>query len=156
MLPDDVYRSRLQAAIEGLRYWIPTVSDVANVAEREGEGYWKIQVTPAAANACPFELVLRTDQRHDLVIGGETFEDLPTRSLDVFVPLAEAIAEGRVMQCRWLSAATGAQTAIETIVTLSDGREWSSARMLTPLASDHPDAVIAKARHFVPYHRRRD
>lgn len=154
MLPDDVYRSRLQATIEGLRYWIPTVADVAHVSEREGDRFWKMSVTPAAANACPFELVLRTDQCHDLVIGGETFEDLPTKSLDAFVPLVEAIAEGRVMQCHWTSAATGTQTAVETIVTLSDGREWSSARMLTPLASDNPDAVIASARHFVPYRRR--
>lgn len=155
MLPDDVYRSRLEAAIAGLRYWLPTVSDVATVTEAEGSGFWKMSVTPKAANACPFELVLRADQRHDLVIAGETFEDLPTKSLDIFVPLVEAIAEGRVVRCHWKSGATGAETAVETIVTLSDGREWSSARMLTPLASDNPDGVIAAARHFVPYHRRK-
>lgn len=153
MLPDDVYRSRLQAAIAGLRYWIPTVTDVAHVSESEGDGFWKMTAAPDAPNACPFELVLRADQRHDLVIAGETFEDLPTKSLDIFVPLVEAIAEGRVVQCHWKSAATDAKTAVETIVTLPDGREWSSARMLTRLASDNPDGVIADARHFVPYHR---
>lgn len=155
MLPDDVYRSRLEATIAALRYWAPTVADVAEVAEAEGSGFWKMTVAPRAANACPFELVLRADQRHDLVIAGETFEDLPTKSLDVFVPLVEAIAEGRVVQCRWQSAATDAETAVETIVTLPDGREWSSARMLTSLARDNPDGVIAASRHFVPYHRRR-
>lgn len=153
MLPDDVYRSRQEAAIAGLRYWAPTVSDVASISESEGNGFWKISVTPDAANACPFELVLRSDQRHDLVIAGETFEDLPTKSLDVFVPLADAISQGRVVQCHWQSAATGAATAIETIVTLPDGREWSSARMLTRLASDNPDGVVAVTRHFVPYRR---
>lgn len=155
MLSDDVYRSRLEAAIAGLRYWVPTVFDVARVSESEGAGYWKIAVEPHAAHACPFELVLRADQRHDFVVAGEVFEDLPTKSLDVFVPLATAIAEGRVVQCHWRSAATGVESAVETVIYLADGREWSSAHMRNSFANEHPDAVIATQRHFVPYHRRR-
>ena len=151
MLPDDVYRSRLEAAIAGLRYWIPTVSDVARVAEHTGDGYWKLSLVPHAAGACPFEFVLRNDQKHDVVIAGEVFEDLPTPSLEVFTHLADAIAQGRVVQCHWRSAATDIESAVETIVMLADGREWSRARYLTRMVDDNPDGFIATEHHFAPY-----
>jgi len=31
MLPDDVFRSRLQATITALRYWAPSVADAARL-----------------------------------------------------------------------------------------------------------------------------
>ncbi len=151
MLPDDVYRSRLEAAIAGLRYWIPTVSDVAHATLDAGSGFWKLAVLPHAAGACPFELVLRQDQKHDIIIGGEAFEDLPTPNLEVFPQLADAIAEGHVVQCAWRSAVTGVESAVETIVTLADGREWSRCRFLTHMVDDHPDGFIATEHCFVPY-----
>lgn len=151
MLPDDVYRSRLEAAIAGLRYWIPTVADVARATESEGPGYWKLSVVPDTDEACPFELVLRHDQKHDLVIGSETFEDLPTPNLEAFAPLAQAISDGRVVRCCWRSAMTDIESAVETIVTLADGREWSRVRYVTHLVDDNPDGFIATEHCYVPY-----
>ncbi len=58
MLPDDVFRSRLQATIMALRYWAPSIADAARLEDTETSDYWKIIVTPAMASACPFELIL--------------------------------------------------------------------------------------------------
>ena len=35
MLPDDVFRSRLQTTITALRYWAPSVADAARLDEDE-------------------------------------------------------------------------------------------------------------------------
>ena len=53
MLPDDVFRSRLQSTITALRYWAPSVADAARLEEAETSDYWKIIVTPAVAERLP-------------------------------------------------------------------------------------------------------
>ena len=93
MLPDDVFRSRLQTTITALRYWAPSIADAARMQESETGNFWKIIVTPMVASACPFELILHFDQRYDLAVGDETYERRPIESFDWFVPFAEAIAE---------------------------------------------------------------
>lgn len=153
MLSDDVFRSRLNATIEALRYWVPTVSDTAQIQESSGDGFWKLALTPHAREACPFELVLRLDQRHDLTIADELFEDEPTDTLELFVPLVTAITEGRVIQRLWSTRATGTPCALETHVRLQTGEDWVRCRILNPVASPGADATTHRDRTFLPYRR---
>ena len=154
MSPDDAYLARLQAEIASLRYWVPTIADAAHVEDFDSPDYWKLAVIPHVAAACPFELLLRADQRYDVVIAGEAYEDLKIESLDLFVPLVEAIALGHVVQRDLASAATGQSHAIETVVTLAKGAPWRQRRVLAALPPDTgTDDIIVTERHFLPYRR---
>ena len=135
MLPDDVFRSRMQTTITALQYWAPSIADAAQVEETETGSFWKITVTPGLPNACPFELIVHFDQRYDLAIGSETYESLPIESFDMFLPFVEAVADGNVVQRRRLSRLTGLERSVETLVTLANGatgREVRGERQMVP------------------------
>jgi hypothetical protein len=154
MLPDDVFRSRLQSTITALRYWAPSIADTAHVEEAETGNYWKIIIAPTLARACPFELILHFDQRYDLAIGDETYESLPIESFDIFVPFVEAIADGNVVQRRWISRLTGLERSVETLVAMGGGGIWREARgepHLMPSLED--DGTELRERRFLPYRR---
>jgi hypothetical protein len=155
MLPDDVFRSRLQTTITALRYWAPSVADAARLEETETSDYWKIIVTPTVASACPFELILHADQRYDIAIADQTYESRPIESFDWFVPLASAIADGRVVRRQWISRLTGLERSVETLVTLPNGGIWREGRgeapPRTPTIED--DVTELRERRFLPYRR---
>lgn len=151
MLSDDVFRSRLQATIASLRYWVPTIADCARTLERETADFWRLAVTPAVEGACAFELMLHPSQRYDLAVAGETYEDRPVESLDLFLPLVEALVEGRVVQRRKTSLATGVTHDVETIVSLAPGKEWRDHRHRADTPADTD--VVFDDRHFLPYRR---
>jgi hypothetical protein len=154
MLSDDAIRSRLQATVESLRYWVPTIADVADTSEREGLDGWTLVISPRVAGACPVQVTLHPAQRFDLVIAGESYEGRTAASFDLILPLLEAITEGRIVQRHWISTATGAVRAIETIVRLADGSVWRDGRTIEPVATIIPrEATERHDRHFVPYRR---
>jgi hypothetical protein len=154
MLPDDAIRSRLQATVESLRYWVPTIADVARVAERERPDAWTFIIGPNIASACPVDVTLHSGQQFDLVIAGEAYEGRTAASFDLILPLLEAVTEGRVVQRHWVSLATGAPRAIETIVTLGDGSIWRDGRTIEAVAGVIPrEATERHDRHFLPYRR---
>lgn len=151
---DDRFRSRLQAAIASLRYWIPSIADSAAITQTDADDYWEISIEPHTPGACPFELVLRADGKHDMMIASETYEDEPTEDLDLFVPFAQAIANGSVIRRIYTARATRTPLAIETIVELADGTSWQRRRDLeTGLNGDLPHDVVVRDRHFLPYRR---
>jgi len=154
MNPADAYLARLQATIASLRYWVPTVADVVRHEEFDSPDYWKLAITPNIATACPLELLLRADEHYDISVAGEYYEDLPIHSLDMLVPLVEAIAMGHVVQRVTTSARTGVKQRVETVVTLGNGEIWRQHRELTP-PSPHtePDEMLVTVRHFLPYRR---
>lgn len=151
---DDRYRARLQAAIASLRYWVPTISDAAHITQSDGGTYWSLSAEPHISGACPFELVLRDDGRHDIMIAGESYEDLPTEDLDVFVPLACAIARGDVTRRITSTSATGIPISVETIIQLDGAKNWHKSRALLPPGQrlESGDAVVSD-RRFLPYRR---
>jgi hypothetical protein len=151
MLSDEAYRSRLRATIASIRYWAPQITDAAKVEESETPEYWKLAVTPHVPGACPFELILRADRHYGIVVGSETFEDLPIESFDGFLPLVEAIAAGRLIQRRWSSAATGLDEAIETIITLGNSAEWRRGTGLDRLGEEA--GLVRRDHHYLPYRR---
>jgi hypothetical protein len=154
MLPDDAIRSRLQATVEQLRYWVPTIADIVRASESEVPGRWTLSIVPKVEGACPVAITLRDNQHFDLAIAGEVYEDRAIASLDLILPLLQSITEGRVVQRCWMSRATGAHRATETIVTLADGSVWRDGRTIGAVA----EAILREAterhdRHFLPYRR---
>ena len=154
MLPDDVFRTRLRATIESLRYWIPSIADTAETEEGETETAWKMAISPKVTGASPFELMLRADQMHDIASAGEVYENRPIQSFDIFIELAEAIVAGNAVQRRWVSAATGAPCSVETLVLLGNGRLWRDGRNAGVIPDGVPrDALVRHDRNFLPYRR---
>jgi hypothetical protein len=151
MTPDEAYRSKLRVAIASIRYWVPQINDAARVDETETPEYWKLAVHPLVPGACPFEIILRLDGHYGIVVASETFEDLPITSFDNFLPMVQAIADGRVVQHRWASAATGGPLAIETVLHLGTGKEWRQGTGLGQLATQ--DGTVRHDTHFLPYRR---
>jgi hypothetical protein len=154
MKPDDVFRSQLQSTIIALRYWAPSIADAARVEVQETADYFKIAMTPFIAAGCPFELILHNDQKYDLAIAGETYEDRPMPSLDLFLPFVEAIADGNVVHRRYVSRLTGLEHSTETRVTLADGYLWRESRSAADKApSLDDDRTELLERRFLPYRR---
>jgi hypothetical protein len=154
MLPDDVFRSRLQLTITALRYWAPSVADAARLEETETGDYWKIIVTPTVASACPFELILHAEQRYDLAIADESYESRQIESFDWFLPFADAIADGQVVQRHWISRLTGLERSVETLVTMAGGSIWRDGRGASPrMPTLEDDGTELRERRFLPYRR---
>lgn len=150
MISNDAYRSRLQATITTLQYWAPSIADVASVEESEASDHWRIEARPHLANACPFELILRVDRHYSIMVGGEIYEDRPIPSLDLFVPLLDAIVSGAVLQRRWFSTATATLRAVETVILLPGDRRWHEGNTS---AAPLPDGSECRDRYFLPYQR---
>jgi hypothetical protein len=154
MLPDDLFRSRLQTTITALKYWAPSIADAARIEETETGSFWKIAVAPLLAGACPFELILHFHQYYDVAVAEEAYEGLPLQSFDHFLPLVTAIADGRIVQRHWMSRLTGLERAVETLVMLpGDGiwREGRGASSQRPSLDD--DGSELRERCFLPYKR---
>jgi hypothetical protein len=154
MSGEDSFRYRLWATVESLRYWAPAIADVARVDESETTASWSVVITPYVARACPMELTLKATRLFDMTIAGESYRDRSLDVLDFILPLIESVTEGRVIQRKWVSVATGAVRSVETIVTLEDGSVWTEGRTLAPVGSAIPeDATERHDRHFLPYRR---
>jgi hypothetical protein len=151
MLPDDVFRTKFDHTVSDLRQWSGALTDCARVEEEDAARYWRIAVRPLAAGACPLELILHHRQRCDLAIGEESYEDRAVDEFDLLLPIAEAIAAGRVLARHKTSANTGAALAIETHVRLADGQVWQADRRLRPRSV--PGRTILEDRWFLPYRR---
>jgi hypothetical protein len=154
MYSDDVYRNHLGETIAALEDWARDNRDVATIETSSNAAYWKLSVMPHAAGACPIELLLRADQRFNVAIGGEVYEDKPVDKFDFFAMLVRAIARGNVERINVLNALTGALEAIETRVTLEDGWAWIGERRIASRGSHKIDsAQELRTRRFVPYRR---
>lgn len=146
MTPEGSGLSSIEVTIEQIRYWVPTINDVASMVEaREGHS-WLLSIEPHLAAACPVAIALRQDGRFDMSLAGETYEDCTLQSLDQLVLLLERIVDGDVIQRRWVSAATGLAQGIETFVRLGPGITWRNG--------PEPDGGVERRdRHFLPYRR---
>jgi hypothetical protein len=160
MISDDTYRASLQQTIAAIKAWTGFVADVARVEEGEIPGAWRLALTPHSARACPIEIVLRSDQRCDLRIGGETYEDLAltsqdrSTSLDMMLPLLEAVADGNVLTRYISSAGTGLLCSVASIVTFLDGRTIEHEHTPAHLnGAAVVGAIETRDVHYLPYRR---
>lgn len=151
LLPDDVFRTKLDRTIAALRQWGQGVSDCAKVAEVQEKSHWWFVAIPHAPGACRFELVVHHNQKHDIAINHEPYEDRGVEELDRLLPMAEAIAAGNVFRRFRRSANTGAHLAIETIVRLPGDQLWQADRWLVP--GKPLGRTTLDDRWFLPYRR---
>jgi hypothetical protein len=145
--PEGFRGPSVEATIEQIRYWVPTISDVAHTVEaREGES-WLLSLEPHQPTACPVAIALRQSGRFDISLAGETYEDRALETLDQLVLLLERIADGNVIQRTWVSTVTGEPQGIETHVRIGAGLIWRNGTA--------PDGgAECRDRHFLPYRRR--
>jgi hypothetical protein len=144
--PEGFRGPSVEATIEQIRYWVPTISDVARALEaRDGES-WLLSLEPHLATACPVAIALKQSGRFDISLAGETYEDRALETLDQLVLLLERIVDGDVIQRNWVSAITGVPQGIETHVPLGAGLVWRNGA--------EPDGgAECRDRHFLPYRR---
>ncbi len=144
--PEGFRGPSVEATIEQIRYWVPTISDVARILEaRDGES-WLLSLEPHLATACPVAIALRQNGRFDISLAGETYEDRALESLDQLVALLERIVDGDVIRRKWLSTATGALQGLETHVRLGAGVVFRNG----PIPEDGAESCD---RHFLSYRR---
>lgn len=154
MFSDDVYRDKLATVIDVLEAWAERTRDAAAIEATVTPVFWKLSVKPNALGACPFELLLRADQRFNVRIADEVYEDKPVDKFEFFPMLVRAIERGNVERVAISSALTGALDAIETRVTLEDGWAWIGERRVGPRTSRRQDSAhVQRAKRFVPYRR---
>ncbi len=152
MMPNDIFQRGFDRTVGDIRTWALQRKCQAQFDEETTPTYWRASIQPAVAGACAAELILYRDQRFDVTIGSETYEGRRIENLGVFVPLLDAIAEGRAVTRRWTSQATGRGAVIETIVTLSHGAQWSDRRDLAAVAAQ-AGTQQKRDRYYVPYVR---
>jgi hypothetical protein len=144
--PEGFRGPSVEATIEQIRYWVPTISDVARILEAREDESWLLLLDPHLATACPVAIALRQDGRFDISLAGETYEDRALKSLDQLVALLERIVDGDVIRRSWCSTATGAPQGVETHVRLGAGVVFRNG----PIPAD---GAACCDRHFLPYRR---
>ena len=151
----DTSRVKLEQLIASIRAWTGFVADVARVEiSEEGTGY-RIALQPRAAGACPLEFVLDGHEpKCDLMLGGTMYKNVPLPSLDVVLPLLEAVVDGRVVTQRTLSAATGLLKGVSTSIRLADGRVIEPKQPSVTAGNLGDDAGLeSREVHYLPYRR---
>lgn len=153
MLSDDTYRAKLDQLIASVRAWTGFVADVARVEVTDQGQAWRIALLPKFGNTCPAEIILRPDKTWDLTIGGHTFKNRALSSLELVLPLLEAIAEGRVVALKSVSASTGLVHGVGTVVTLANGTRFEEQQAVIELPAGIEPRVETIERHYLPYRR---
>jgi hypothetical protein len=153
MLSDDVYKSRLRATIAAIESWLDGLRPWAAIEIARDEASWRAAVHPNVPEGCPFEVVLRADQRFDLSVDGEIHEDQTIDSLERIEPLLVAIAAGNVVTSSWATAATAMPVLVATRIFPADGHRWIRSRKIGTAGSDGETHLIRHDRHYVPYAR---
>lgn len=128
MLPDDVFRERLETTLVDLETWAQETRDSADIAISASDRYWRMAVGPFFPGACPFELLIKASQSFDIVLDREAYEDRPIQRFDLFLNLAKAIVAGRVERIETRNALTGIPINIATRVELAPGWDWIGSR----------------------------
>lgn len=154
MLPDDVYRDRLEKTLVDLEAWANETRARADIAITASDRYWRMAVAPFLPTACPFELLIKASQTFDLALNREVYEDKPVERFDLFLNLAKAIARGRVERIETRNALTGILIDVATRVELAPGWDWIGShrvlkRFVRPLEADEEQ----QTHRFLSYDR---
>ena len=151
MLPDDVFHAKRDRTITALQQWHRTIADCARIEEQAATSFWRLAVTPFAAGACPFEVILHQRQTCDIAIGPESYENRSSDELDRLPAMADAIAAGRVLTRTKTSAMTGLLFAVVTELRLADGQAWKGKRWI--VIGANLGATTREDHWYLPYRR---
>ncbi|MEQ1697051.1 MAG: hypothetical protein ABL901_14540 [Hyphomicrobiaceae bacterium] len=153
MLSDDVFRAQLSTTFADLLRTAERFTDVADLGQAQTREFVRLSMMPHARGACAVEIMLRADQHYDIAIGTEFYEDCRIQRFETFVPLIEAIAQGDVIQRRHVSAITGTERSIETLVQLPGGDVWRKGHDYTVALAIPDDGTLFDDRRYVAYRR---
>jgi len=149
MLSNDVFRDRLEQTLVDLESWAAGMADCAEVGIAASDRYWRMVVVPNVDLACPFELMIKSDQKFGLKLAAETYEDRPIERFDLFPALVRAIEAGHVDKIEIFNAMTDRLVGIAMRVGLKPGWDWIADRRIAPPTS----AEEWRTRRFLPYRR---
>jgi hypothetical protein len=149
MLPDDVYRARLEQTLVDIEAWAAKTRDCAAIDITASQKYWRMVVLPYFPLACPFELMIKSHQKFSLKMADETYEDRPVEHFDLFPALARAIEAGHVERIEKFTAATETPVGIATRVELAPGWDWIGERRISPLV----ESEEWRTHRFLAYRR---
>jgi hypothetical protein len=149
MLPDDVFRDRLEQTLVDIEAWAEKARGCAAIDIAASPKYWRMVVLPFISLACPFELLIRSDQKFGLRLANETYEDRPIERFDLFPHLVRAIEAGRAEKIEKFDAMTDALVGIAMRVGLAPGWDWIGERRLTPPVESEEWRTC----RFLPYRR---
>lgn len=149
MLPDDVFRDRLEKTLIEIETHVAKTRDNAAVEIAASPNYWRLIMLPYCAAACPFELMIKASQKFSLKIAEETFEDLPIEGFDLFPKLVQAIEAGRVDRIEMLDSKTGFLARIAMRVELAPGWDWLGEHQVGPPA----DSEEWRTHRYLAYRR---
>lgn len=154
MLPDDVYRHRLEKTLIELEAWANDKRGSADIAITASDRYWRMAVTPFLPGACSFELLIKSDQTFDLALNGEVYENKPVERFDLFPKLVQAIASGHAERIETRNALTGILTNIASRVELAPGWDWIGSRdVLKKFARELEESEERQTHRFLAYER---
>ena len=153
MLSDDVFRTRLAATFADLLLKAERLADVADIGHSQTLEFVRLSLLPHARGACAVEIMLRADQLYDVSIGTEFYEDCRIQRFETFAPLIEAIAAGHVIQRRHISAVTGSERSIETLVRLPAGEVWRKGHVFRSAPAIADENTVFDDRRYVAYRR---
>ncbi len=149
MLPDDVFRDRLEQTLVDIEAWAGKARDCAAIDIIASQRYWRMVVLPYAPMACPFELMIKSEQEFSLKLADETYEDRPVERFDLFPALARAVEAGHVERIEMLTAATDTFVGVATRVGLAPGWDWIGERRVASPGG----AEECRTHRFLPYRR---
>jgi hypothetical protein len=149
MLSTDVFRERLERTLIDIEQWAAAVGDCADVGIAASEHYWRMVVVPNVDLACPFELIIKSDQKFGLKLAAETYEGRPIERFELFPALVRAVEAGRVDRIEKYNAMTDALAGIAMRVELAPGWDWIGDRRIAPATA----AEEWRTHRFLPYRR---
>lgn len=152
MLAEDLFRTWLADLVAKLEDWAARYRDTGDMDIKHGAGFWRVVARPHTPGTCPATLVLRADQKFDLSLAGDVFEDRPIDDFELFAPLLEAVARGDVQRTYYSCAVTGAKHGHETRVLLANRPAWGELRLPSGARIDD-DSIVEECVRFLPYRR---
>jgi hypothetical protein len=155
MIPDDVFRERLEQTLIELETWADKTRDCAEIDIAATGRYWRMTVTPLFPGSCRFELLINSNQTFDLSLDGEVYENKRIDRFDLFLNLVTAIAAGRVEKIETRSTLTNILIAVEMRVELRKGLDWIGSRTVlkSPLLHVLQGAEERRTFRFLAYRR---
>ena len=149
MLPDDVFRHRLEQTLVEIEASAARLRECAAVSVTAKPNYWRAIVMPNLAAACPFDLMICADQTFNLKLANEAYTRLPVDRFELFPHLVRAIEAGQVEKISKYSTMTDALVAVAMRVALAPGWDWIEERRLSPAST----AEEWRTHRYLPYRR---
>ncbi len=149
MFPDDVFRNHLELTLVEIEAWAATIRDCASVDIAASSRYWRLIVAPFFSAACPFELLINSEQKFSLKLAKETFENRPVERFELFPALVRAIEAGRVDRIEMLDSKTDVLARVAMRIGLAPGWDWLGERQAGPPAV----AEEWRTHRYLPYRR---